>query len=531
MHTVQAALGSVRTLELPAEEFHRLLRRSPAFTDFCTRRLANLLERVQQRLQAGFETPAAGGALQTPVGRLVQPSIQVLIPKDASIREVLERLTDSEIDAVAIGTHNRVEGVLTLRDIARRVALAQCPLDTPVSKVMTADPVRITEDRPAFEAAQLLATHGFHHLVVVGSNGQLVGLLNETDLFRRPGLSPGQIIHRIQRAERLDTLAELVRQTPDLVSLMVSQGAQFSQIGHLVSLINDQVCRRIIERRRTQTHLPDRLRWAWIVFGSEARQEQTLSTDQDNGIIFQIDGDVDAARQQLLALADGVNQDLAEVGFPLCPGNIMARNPECCLTLEEWQQRFHRWIDQGTPEHLLKASIFFDHRHVSGDPNLLRELQAQTREATVANSRFRQQMAANALRARPPLGLFGQFKTHRRPGHEQERDAIDLKVSGATPFVDAARIESLETGNAAINTVARIEAMQARESDRQSWTAAYEFIQMLRLRQQLAQISAGSAPDNWIEPEKLDELSQRILKESFRQARKLQQRLAVHYQL
>jgi len=531
VHTTQAAQGQVRTLELPVEDFQQLLRQSPAFADFCTRRLANLLDRVQQRLQADMGGSANIGALQTPVGQLINaPSQQQILAEQTHIRALLAHFADHDIDAVAIGTPERVVGLLTLRDVAQRIALAQVDLDRPVSEVMTPDPVRIAADRPAYEAGQLLASHGFHHLVVTDADGRLVGLLSETDLYKRPGPSPGQLIHRIDRAGSTAELADLARQTPDLVAMMVEQGASFSQIGRMVSLINDQLTRRVIDRRLAEQPIPESIDWAWLVFGSEARQEQTLSTDQDNGIVFRTDGDTEAARQRLLTLADGINRDLAEIGFPLCPGNIMARNPECCLTLDEWRTRFRRWIDQGTPEHLLNASIFFDHRHVHGNRALLAELQGSLAEATVANSRFRQQMAANALRSRPPLGLLGQFKTQRRPDNKATA-AIDLKHSGATPFVDVARIEALESGSTASNTVERIEGMQASAADRQSWAAAYEFIQMLRLRQQLARIAANEPPDNWIEPEKLDELSQRILKEAFRQARKLQQRLAVHYQL
>lgn len=54
-------------------------------------------------------------------------------------------------------------------------------------------------------------------------------------------------------------------------------------------------------------------------------------SDQDNGIIFGDSPDPDAQRALLLPLARRINGLLANCGFPLCSGAIMASNPVCCL--------------------------------------------------------------------------------------------------------------------------------------------------------------------------------------------------------
>src|SRR5690606_13221795 len=110
--------------------------------------------------------------------------------------------------------------------------------------------------------------------------------------------------------------------------------------------------------------------FTWLCFGSEARREQTLHTDQDNGILFEAESDTEARqiRQQLLPLARHINETLAECGFTLCRGNIMASNPELCLSRREWYRRFSECIRTATPENLLASSIFFDLRVVWGDP-------------------------------------------------------------------------------------------------------------------------------------------------------------------
>jgi len=54
---------------------------------------------------------------------------------------------------------------------------------------------------------------------------------------------------------------------------------------------------------------------------------------------------------------------------------------------------------------------------------------------------------------------------------------------------------------------------------------------LLRLQHQYLEGEPGKQGDNLIDPETLNELDRRILKESFRQARKIQTRLKLDYQV
>jgi CBS domain-containing protein len=119
-----------------------------------------------------------------------------------------------------------------------------------------------------------------------------------------------------------------------------------------------------------------------------------------------------------------------------------------------------------------------------------------------------------------------------------DSDRIDLKLNGITPFVDAARIFGLATGVTHTNTIQRLRLSAAKmnldASEIDAWVNALLFIQVLRLRHHDEASSQGIsdvALDNRINPERLNELDRRILKEAFRQARKLQSRLAMEYHL
>jgi CBS domain-containing protein len=270
-----------------------------------------------------------------------------------------------------------------------------------------------------------------------------------------------------------------------------------------------------------------------MALGSEGRMEQTLATDQDNALIFALRGgtDIEDAREKLIAMSRRINEGLGACGFPLCKGGIMASNPKWCLSVDEWRGQFARWIDAGGPEELLNASIFFDFRPLYGEEGLVLDLHAWLNGRIQGNPRFLKQMAQNALRNVPPLGLVRDFVLS---DDEQHPHTLDLKLNGATPFVDAARIFALASGQAATGTSKRLQQagreLHIPDAEINSWVQAFHFIQLLRLRHQHEQERKGFAPDNYLDPDMLSVLDRRILKEAFRQARKLQARLALDYE-
>jgi CBS domain-containing protein len=118
------------------------------------------------------------------------------------------------------------------------------------------------------------------------------------------------------------------------------------------------------------------------------------------------------------------------------------------------------------------------------------------------------------------------------------REMVDLKMHGTALFVDFARLYALAFGLAATNTRARLEgvgqALSVPTQESEAWVAAFEFLQWLRLRVQLQrQAGAEGDPDdnpNRIDVSTLNDIDRRMLKESLRVVRRLQQRMALDYQ-
>ena len=522
--------------ELPAADFHTLIGLSPPFRDFCTRRIANLLEHSKQVIQAQFTQASAGQqSLTSPLSAIILRAPVTCAPQ-TSVREVLQQMHDSRIGSmVAVDDAGRPLGILTLPDVLERIALPQADLGQPVIGVMTTQLTTLPPHAMAHEAALVMAKQGFRHVLVV-ENERLVGLVSEKDLFALQRVGLRQIGSAIRHAQSVGELQQSAADIRSMAHNMMAQGVAAEQLTQFISTFNDLLTVRIIELEFAAGHSAIRVeQLCWIALGSEGRFEQTLSTDQDNALIFTVPEGMtaDQVRAQLLPAARRINEMLAVCGFPLCRGNVMASNPQWCLSLEEWKQVFLNWIMNSTPDALLHASIFFDFRSLYGAHTLAEELRLWLTGIAGDNSRFQHQMAENALRIRPPLGLVRDFVLGRE-------NTLDLKLNGITPFVDAARIFSLATGVTSTGTIQRLRQsapmLHIPVSEVDGWINAFLFIQMLRLRHHyeasVRQKAVGApALNNLIDPALLNELDRRILKEAFRQARKVQTRLALNYQL
>jgi CBS domain-containing protein len=344
-------------------------------------------------------------------------------------------------------------------------------------------------------------------------------------------VSPTELNAAIRDAPRVEALASLAEKIPAVVRNLQDEASAIADLTHFISTTNDLISSRIIELLMPG-NLTGGIEHCWIVMGSEGRYEQTLHTDQDNAIIFSdsVSMRPHEVRALLEAPARQVNDAMRVCGIPLCRGEIMAGNPNWCLSLAEWKERFSRWIDRGDPQGLLNATVFFDFRALDGARHLADELRAWLSERARGHSRFLLQLTQSALGNRPPLGFFGGFvlTTHGGVPH-----ALDLKVNAITPFVDAARIYSLATGVSATGTVQRLRdaAAPARISSTQTdaCVAAFLAMQRLRMRLHMQALAACKEPTNVVQPRSLPESDRRDLKAALREALRLQQRLARDY--
>ncbi len=354
-------------------------------------------------------------------------------------------------------------------------------------------------------------------------------LFNLEDLFALHASSIQPLLLATDRAGTAHDFSAVASGIRGFTTKLLQEGLQAHALTALISHLNDAFTQRLVTVT-AQAHARDLNQACWLAFGSEGRSEQTVATDQDNGLVFVSDCP-DTDRQAWLAFAHDVNEALDDCGFPMCKGNVMARNPACCLTPAEWQERLAQWIEGGAPQDLLAAAIYFDLRPVAGRMELAQPLRAQITRQAHANPRFCRQLAAQVLRTSHGLDWRGAIKTEEIDGVP----LFNLKCHGTAVFVAVARLRSLALGIEELNTCRRLKAYALKagvaEHEARAWVTAFEFLQSLRMR---AHVQALDSPTpstypNHIRLDALDDLERHILKETLHVGRALQQAVELDY--
>lgn len=521
---VYRASADTFVLTLPVLAMQTLAQQSPVFADFLNQHTQQLLTLSRQALLTIYATQAlTEQQLGKPLEAWLQHSPVSCTP-ETPLREALQTMHQARIGAMLVtDPMGQPLGILTRFDILGRITLAQVSLDAPIAQVMTQPVLTLTTAHTAEDAALLMSRHGMRH-VPITRNGAAVGMVSERDLFAMQKQSLKSVSSSLRGATDSASLIQAAEGIRRLAHSLLGQGIQARQLTAMISHLNEVLTEKLLALK-AEEHGIDMRRLCWLALGSEGRDEQTIATDQDNALILSNDT-TEAQRSKTLAFARDVNLVLDACGYPLCRGGVMAGEPACCLTWNEWRARFEQWVRQGSPEDHLNASIYFDFRHLSGDATLAQSLRQEVVQAAQQTPRFLKQMALNALTRGVALNWRGAIDT-------DTNGTIDLKLQGAAIFVDVARIYSLAQGLAQTNTRQRLEAsgqhMALAENEYGAWVSAFEFLQMLRLRIQLKGGPVLAQP-NRLEVAQLNDIDRRILRETLRVARQLQQRLQLDYQ-
>ena len=453
------------------------------------------------------------------------------VPPDARIGDLLRRFGEerAEVAVVADPATQVPLGIVALHDLLEPIAGHRLDLSVPAATVMTGGVPSLFADATVQQATVLMTRRGLDHLLLVEADGRLFNVIGQRELYGLQAAGSETVVAGLLAARSIDALSRAAGAVREFAARRLAEGVGPEALCHWISALNDLVTVQAIDIVEAQHDLPI-VPWCWLAFGSEGRLEQTLVTDQDNGIIFEPDGPTDAAtlRRAFLPFARDVNAALASCGFPLCDGEIMAGNPKWCLSLQEWKDRFAHWISTPEPEPLLNATIFFDFRALYGRDDLAVALRDALLDRVRGNTRFLRAMTVNAREVEPPLRLFGGFRVE---GSADFPDTIDLKTQAVRFFVDGARILALAQGIAATSTVERLRlAGRARQTPERETAASVEAFyqtQRLRLANQLSPAYPQAA--NRVNPAHVHALDRQILKEALRHARLLQQRLGMDF--
>ena len=505
---------------MPAPVFRELAAANSAVGDFFSQQRA---ARLRHALQTMPHSERHNAVLQTRLRDLLRRD-PITMTGDATIREAAQLMSREQVSSLLVVEGDRLVGIVTDRDLRTRVLAAGVETSTPVSAIMTTEPVTARADDIAMELILEMTSRNIHHMPVVDGDGAAtpLGMLTSTDLMRLERANPIHLVGDIAKAGDLDTLIALSQRLPRIIDQLVHEDATADGIGRIVTAVGDAIEQRLISLAERELG-PSPAAYAWVVLGSQARLEQGPGSDQDNALVLSDDATPEDA-PWFEALATFVVDGLVACGYPRCPGDIMATNSQWRQPLREWKRTFARWIDEPVPDAILRSAIFFDLRSVHGDSALVEELQEQIRRTAPRSSRFLAHLARNAAANEPPLGFFRGFVLEREGAH---KDALDLKRGGFHAVVEVARVQALSRGLPQVSTLSRIAAAagagglsEERAADLRD---AFEFIRYVRLLHQARQIRAGAPPDNFVTPSELSSFEKRHLRDAFHIVRTAQQ--------
>jgi CBS domain-containing protein len=512
---------------LPDREFARLRAEHHEFERFFTplgggnRRLAPADDRLSAETQPNL--------IALRVRDLMTPD-PITVDAEASIREAAQLMRDRQVSSLPVTAGDRLAGILTSIDLRDRVVAEGVPPETKVASLMSRSPLTVEAGSVAFEALRLMRERGLRHLPVLDDD-RLVGIVSVTDVVRRRIRYPGYLSETILSRSAPAALARIVAQVPQLLTMLVEAGETAHAIGIIITSIADIATYRLLQLAEDRLGPPP-VPYVWLASGSQARQEQAGLSDQDNCLIIDDAFDPSAHGAYFADLSRFVCDGLAACGYAYCPGDMMATQPKWCQPLARWIQYFQAWIDEPDPKSRMLASVMFDLRPIRGDTRLFDALQAFTLGAAKASSLFVAHMAENALTHVPPLGLLGRFVLIRGGAHHHR---LDLKLQGTVPIIDLARLYALQAGVGAANTRDRL--VLARRAGVLSAPGmhdlidALEFLSLVRLKHQSAQIRRGDAPDNFLSPDDLSRIERQHLRDAFVIVRTMQSALASGHQV
>jgi CBS domain-containing protein len=526
---------------LPDELLVKLAKRYPLLTDSFTRaivsRIRGLYSDMVSEHSRNALTQIEAYPFQKRLSEIMTPKVVTCLP-DTEVNTIASSMVREGVEAVLIGDRdNPVCGIITEHDLVAKVLArpGSAGPDTKASAVMTQNPFTMSPETYMYEAAAFMTGHNIKHMPVLAEE-KIVGMVTLRDLMAYRSQKSMLLVGGVKEAQTIDDLAQIKTEIVKIAKAFMGEARSPLETMELLSYLHRCILRRGFEivlqdYLRQGIAAPD-IRFCFFLMGSGGRKEMLLGPDQDNGIIFEDFPDQRQAEVDgfFIPFAEKLVMAFADIGYPLCKGQVMVTNPLWRGRLKDWKQRLADWIKIPEPQRVRYSNNFFDLLPLVGDASLCLDLrqvvQKQIREFPV----FLYHLMELNFKHKVPLGLLGGFVPEKGGEHKGE---VPTKQTGSLFLVDCLRIFHLEQQLDATTTIERLEQLVKRKvfnrETAEHLKAAFQAFTFLRLRQEITLVEQGKPPSHYLDPESLTANEQDLLKEAYRAASKLQDSTRRHF--
>lgn len=198
--------------------------------------------------------------------------------------------------------------------------------------------------------------------------------------------------------------------------------------------------------------------YSLVLFGSGGREEQTLWSDQDNGLIYEDPptGKEDDYALYFQRLAKIIVMGLEEAGYPPCDGEVMASNPQWRQPVSGWKKMIQGWEENPSWESIRYLLIVSDIRPVYGITGFTEEIRSHILIEARRNPYLRERMLQNTLHRKIGMSPFGRLITER---YGEDSGGFDVKYGAYIPFVNGVRMLAIRYGVGETSTWKRLEGL------------------------------------------------------------------------
>lgn len=442
----------------------------------------------------------------------------VIVTPETPIQQVAYRMHNESRSSCAAIVDNKKKliGLVTDKDMTKRVVAQGWDIQRPISSIMTTDLHTVNMNDLVLKATELMMQYQIQNIPVINNNQEITGIITPQQLIQKHSIQAIFLTEKISQVDSVQSLITLSHERDAIFEALVESRASASIVGQVMSIIYDAFTCKLLQLGELHLGLAP-CAYSWIVAGSHARNEIHLSSDQDNALVLDNHA-TDKDRIYFSHLAMYMCKGLAECGYSLCSGRFMAVTRKWCQPLKVWQEYYRKWARTPEYDQLLNLNVFIEIRYVAGNRRLFEQLNTYRHEQVTHNSKLMAALVSNALRTRPPLGIFNNLVL-QKDGNSGEK-TLDIKHSAINCLVDMARIYALNEGGNMLSTETRLEfayqKSQLSHSSYQDCLGIYQYLTNLRHQHQVQALQNGQEINNKLLPNQFGSFERQHFKDAFR---------------